>query len=1061
MRPHRLRVTAFGAFGGTVEVCFDDLASAGLFLLHGETGAGKTTLLDAIGFALYGRVPGERGKARRLRSDHAAAGTPTEVQLELTVGGRRMRITRKPEQQRPKRRGGGTTTEQAKILLEEASDPHALGSAWRAVSTRAGEADDEIKDLMGMSAEQFYQVVLLPQGQFAQFLHADANDRQRLLQKLFGTDRFRAVEDWLAERRRTMARAVEEAELAVKELAARVAQVAGANATDALPDPGWAAGLAEAAKAEAAVCQVQVTGCRAGLDQALARQQDVAQLADRQRRLAEALRARDELAAAEPGVDELHRELAAAARAAEAAGALGEAERAGDELARARAEQDQAQAHVAALGCADGMASAAELRAAGQEHVARLGRLDALRTLDQQAADEDENANAARVVADALTAQLAETEVAASGRQQQRPKLVAERDQARLAGQELPAHTAAADACRRAADDTSALLTARTDARRQEDAYFAARLETSELRDEASRLREARIDGMRAELAATLIDGVPCPVCGSLEHPELCELRGERVTREQEEAADAAATAAADRAEIFGAKLAAADILVNDLTARLEGAGFTAPADLGTLGVEAARLAARADGLASQAAQLTAAAARLGRLQATLDALDQDIAGSGRLTAELTEQRDAEFRQAAEADRRAARCRESLLAQLDGLPDLDTALRTARQAADALTAAADAADAAARAEETSRRAQDRALAAAAAAGFADLDAVRAAHRAADWREGADQVIRAHEASAKANAELLADPDLNVPADPPADVAGALVAVDTVRQAHDDAVAAHDRAKHRAEQLAALAPQLGSSLEELTPLADRADEARRLADLAAGQGANTLHMTLSAFVLAARLEEVAAAASQRLLAMTSGRYSLIHTDARRGAGRSGLGLLACDAWTGVDRDTCTLSGGETFLASLALALGLADVVTAEAGGTRIEALFVDEGFGTLDEETLDEVMTVLDGLREGGRMVGIVSHVAELKQRIPAQIRVHKGHSGSHLTLCAPSLSTKTVIRLISPVGSQVEIRRLWRLSLRLHRCQKRLPPSSGDARAVYDRKLSVKTWKKL
>ena len=226
MRPHRLRVTAFGAFGGTVEVCFDDLASAGLFLLHGETGAGKTTLLDAIGFALYGRVPGERAKTRRLRSDHAAPGTSTEVELEATLGGRRMRITRKPEQQRPKRRGGGTTTEQAKVLLEEHDGP-----SWRAVSTRAGEADDEIKDLMGMSAEQFYQVVLLPQGEFAQFLHADADDRQRLLQKLFGTDRFGAVEAWLADRRRTTARAVEEAEQAVRELAAVVAQVAG-------PDPG-------------------------------------------------------------------------------------------------------------------------------------------------------------------------------------------------------------------------------------------------------------------------------------------------------------------------------------------------------------------------------------------------------------------------------------------------------------------------------------------------------------------------------------------------------------------------------------------------------------------------------------------------------------------------------------------------------------------------------------------------------------------------------------------------------------------------------------------------------
>ncbi len=224
MRPHRLRVTAFGAFGGTVEVSFDDLACSGLFLLHGETGAGKTTLLDAIGFALYGRVPGERGKTRRLRSDHAAPGTSTEVQLEATLGGRRMRITRKPEQERAKRRGSGTTTEQARVLLEELT-----GSSWHAVSTRVGEADAEIADLMGMSADQFFQVVLLPQGEFARFLHADAGDRARLLQRLFGTDRFHAVEDWLADRRRITARSVEEAESEIRALAARVAQAAGVH----------------------------------------------------------------------------------------------------------------------------------------------------------------------------------------------------------------------------------------------------------------------------------------------------------------------------------------------------------------------------------------------------------------------------------------------------------------------------------------------------------------------------------------------------------------------------------------------------------------------------------------------------------------------------------------------------------------------------------------------------------------------------------------------------------------------------------------------------------------
>jgi exonuclease SbcC len=1013
MRPHRLRVTAFGAFGGTVEVSFEDLACSGLFLLHGETGAGKTTLLDAIGFALYGRVPGERGKARRLRSDHAGPATPTEVQLEATLGGRRMRITRKPEQERAKLRGTGTTTEQARVLLEEQA-----GGSWRAVSTRVGEADAEIADLMGMSADQFFQVVLLPQGEFARFLHADAGDRAKLLQRLFGTDRFHAVEEWLARRRKATADEVREAEAGISGMLARVAQAAGVPVPsddlepsddplpsddpepsgDPLPPAAWAAQLAEAAATAAAAGQAQVAGDRQALDQALDLQRDVERLADRQRRRQDALDTRDRLAAAQADLQDRRAELAAAARAAEVAPALAEADRTSRALTQARVREDQARQRAAA---APGVteppaASAAELRAAGQEHVTRLGRLEALRSVSRQADDEDQAAEAARASAVALAAQVDAATAELENWQQQRPGLSRERDQAAEAGQRLPAVQAKADRYGRAADDASALVKALADKRRQERAWSTAKLEAAELIMRAARLREDRIDGMRAELAATLVNGAPCPVCGSLDHPELCELQGERVTREQEEAADAEAAAATERAESTGTRLGAADERVNVLSARLREAGFAEAADLPE--AEVRQLESTARDLAARVRKLATAAARHAELQAALEALDQAIADTGKQLAELTEQRESGLRLAAGADLRAGRHRESLLAQLGGQPDLDTALTTARQAADALTAAADAADATMRAEDDTRRTGDLAVQAAAEAGFTDLEAARRAQRDAPWRAAADQAIREHEASSRAVAELLADPDLDVALDPPADLAGARAAVGEARRVHDDAVAAYDRAKHRAEQLADLAPRLAARLDELKPLADRATEARRLADLAAGLGANTLRMTLSSFVLAARLEEVAAAASERLLKMTSGRYSLVHTDARRGAGRSGLGLLACDGWTGVDRDTSTLSGGETFLASLALALGLADVVTAEAGGTRIEALFVDEGFGSLDEDTLEEVMTVLDGLREGGRTVGIVSHVAELRQRIPAQVRVHKGQAGSHLTV---------------------------------------------------------------
>ncbi len=998
MRPHRLRVTAFGAFGGTVEIGFDDLASAGLFLLHGETGAGKTTLLDAIGFALYGRVPGERGKTRRLRSDHAAAGTATEVRLEATIGGRRMRITRKPEQERPKLRGSGTTTEQAKILLEEFT-----GTSWHAVSTRAGEADDEIKDLMGMSADQFFQVVLLPQGQFAQFLHADAGDRAKLLQRLFGTDRFRAVEEWLANRRRTTAREVEDTELGIRDVIARVTQAAGPQAQDEAPEPDprplaeaatWAAQLAEAAAAGSAASAAQVAGLRADLDTALDRQRDAERYQDRQRRRREALRTRATLAAAGPGVEDLRRELSAAVRAAEIAPALAESERTAAALVQARAEEELARRRAGA----DPAANAADLREAAQEHVAKFGRLEGLRSLDRQAADEDQAAAAAQAAVAGLTAQIEAAGDELSARRQQRPALSGQRDAAREAGEKLPSAAAGADRYRRAADDANALVQAKADVVRQADAYVAAKIEHADLLTEAARLRMARIDGMRAELAATLVDGAPCPVCGSLDHPELCELGGEQVTCEAEEAASAAAAAASERAETTGARLGAADERVATLSSRLADAGFAAAADPAWLQAELRQLETTSRELQAEAAELADAAARLGDLQTRLDALDSGIAAGEKRLASLDEQRESQRHHAEAAEQRSARHRQTLAAQLDGRESLDAALAAVRAAASALGAAADAADATARADAAAERAAVLAAQAATEAGFADTDAVRHALRESSVREVADQAIREHEAKAKAVTELLADPDLDVPTDPPADVAGAVAAAEAARKLYDDAVAACDRATHKAEQLAALAPQLAARLRELEPIAQRAVQTRRLADLAAGAGANTLRMTLSSFVLAARLEEVAAAASQRLLKMTSGRYSLVHTDARRGAGRSGLGLLACDTWTGVDRDTSTLSGGETFLASLALALGLADTVTAEAGGTRIEALFVDEGFGSLDEDTLEEVMTVLDGLREGGRMVGIVSHVGELRQRIPAQIRVHKGHTGSHLSV---------------------------------------------------------------
>ncbi|MDO9454813.1 SMC family ATPase, partial [Nocardioides sp.] len=201
MRLHRLQAQAFGPFATRVDVDFDELSEAGLFLLSGATGAGKTSVLDAVCFALYGDVPGDRSAAKRLRCDQAEPGVVPLVELEVSLSGRRFRFVRSPAWERPKKRGTGTTTEPAKVTVSEL-----VGGAWQPLSSRLDEAGDLVSRVVGLTQTQFTQVAMLPQGRFQAFLRARSDDRHRLLQQLFRTGRFEAVERWLAERRQALGR---------------------------------------------------------------------------------------------------------------------------------------------------------------------------------------------------------------------------------------------------------------------------------------------------------------------------------------------------------------------------------------------------------------------------------------------------------------------------------------------------------------------------------------------------------------------------------------------------------------------------------------------------------------------------------------------------------------------------------------------------------------------------------------------------------------------------------------------------------------------------------------
>jgi exonuclease SbcC len=348
----------------------------------------------------------------------------------------------------------------------------------------------------------------------------------------------------------------------------------------------------------------------------------------------------------------------------------------------------------------------------------------------------------------------------------------------------------------------------------------------------------------------------------------------------------------------------------------------------------------------------------------------------------------------------AARAAAEVAARVDAArgEDADLPSRIARLTAEAerCEAAVAAAAEEVRAREAVTAARGAAEERAAAAGFADVRDAAGALLPPGELAALDRRLREHDEARSVLAATLADPELADLGGRP-DVGGLEERCAALTARREEAVTALDQARRCAAALDGLAGEVVAAEEELAARRARADQVTALADLVGGRGANALRMRLQSFVLAARLEQVAEVASRRLQEMSRGRYTFLHSDAlgRHGA-RGGLGLDVLDEYTGTRRPTKTLSGGESFMASLALALGLADVVTAEAGGVQIDTLFVDEGFGTLDAQALDAVMTVLDELRRGGRTVGVISHLEELRTRIPTRLEVVAGRSGSRL-----------------------------------------------------------------
>lgn len=989
MRLHRLELTAFGPYPHHEVVDFDLLGSDGLFLLHGDTGAGKTTLLDAVAFALFGAVPGVRGEARRLRCDYADNDTPTVVSLELTVQGHRLKVTRSPEYERLKRRGGGTTKQHAKASLTWVG-PAPSGSAPDGL-TRIDDVALTVERLLGMNKDQFFQVVLLPQGEFARFLRAETGERERLLERLFGTQHFAGVEQWFRERRTERGRELDGHRQAARELIARVAQVAGEEPPESADEP-WQAALIEVTAAHAAT-----TDAAAG-DAARTRELAETELVER-RALAERVR-RVRAAAAELAV------LGEQAEAREAQQAELQAARRAAAVVVANRELTRVTRLLDVAVRAERM-QVAELERVGRHHDA----LDLAATTDLRVL-----AGQLRETAGALAGLVAEAEQqrvelrrrdeldreahrvqhdmsTMDGRISLLPQEIAgvrERlEEASTAAVRLPDLKSTLDAAAELAEDAAwlpatekALASASEKHRRAVDAHQHAR-------ETVLDVRQRRLDGMASELASRLITGRPCPVCGADKHPQPAWLELFTVTAVDEHQATTAEQRALDQRQTAAGALKKAEQQHEVLRERLAG---RSPVDL-----ETAHQQAKAE--YELAATVAAGRDELANTVRTLEkeveqAREKHSAGGQKLAAIAGERTGLEERITARTQRLdeargghadVASRRWSLLEVVAALEKLVEA-RAERGATQA------------RADEQ-RAAVDKAVA---AAGFHDLTEALAAARTEAWQQELDARLAEVALREAAAQRVLEEPEL-AGVDPAADVdmRAALEAAGIAREAVEHAVAVAAAAKRRAHETAGLAERLRAAWRELEPREKQFAELSELTDVVNGRGQNARRMSLRAYVLAARLEEVAAAATVRLRRMSHDRYSFVHSDDAGPRGtRGGLGLDVLDDYSARVRPAKTLSGGETFLASLALALGLADVVAGQTGGALLDTLFVDEGFGGLDAETLDEVMDTLDELRSGGRVVGLVSHVEELRQRIPTRLRVRKSRTGSVLELTA-------------------------------------------------------------
>ena len=1045
MRIRRLEMVGIGPFTQRQVIDFTAFDESGLFLLEGPTGSGKSTIIDALTFALYGDVARQKDASKdRLRSNRLEDGQRSEVDLVFEVRSGLYRVARTPAYTPAGRK---TQRNSKATLVRVVEDPSAEAGVRTVEDIASGpsKVGPEITRIVGLDKEQFLQTIVLPQGKFARFLTATSDERERILRDIFDTRVYVAFQERLAEAAASSRAALAERERAAAGAMARVAGVAvpgvaldaaegggdrGAGApggtsrkatgapggtsredaatdgaargadsgpaaahgpTSADPDPcaedpspalEWARGrhrLVEEALEGARLAAAEADARDSEQQEELRRALDDLAAVERHRRLVEQLAGLED---AQPGIDEL-RARCRSGRAAQRVLAYADAhERAvrAREAARllvARRWREAGGDGEPPASSAEASAScplwreaarAASQRAAALEGLAAVeaalpGRVQRVAALEADEASAAERLRACEEAARVLPSQI---ERAQAGLEAMRADAAA----VPAARAELERLDDRLEASRRA-DVLRASLTGLSEALRE--AVRGAKVADAAARD----AHDLWLSATAGALAAGLADGSPCPVCGSESHPSPAPLSEDGITREQVRGLDEARQRA--DGELADAKSAHSDAV-------REISRLNAIAGDHTGAIEELRGAA-----ASRLRALEGAARRIPGVE---EAIGQERARLGELEGRRADAAASLARARAALDEEGAaleRARGQVAEHAPGGRTIAESIEESEALASAFSALLEAASTWNGACEQEESARAEFVAQLGRSGLpSDGDSWRGALVDEDLLDSYEARVSAHGQQLFALRQALASQE--------AERAGGLDAPDVegarerARASARARVAAHQRVgslEQCARELGSAVESLASCVEELRAARQEAGPVRRLADIAAASSPENLAATpLSAWVLVSRLEEVLRATNPRLAAISSGRYELVAVpDDGTQSRKSGLGLRIVDHDTDTERSARTLSGGETFYTSLALALGLADVVTAEAGGVELRTVFIDEGFGSLDAHTLSLVMDQLHQLRDGGRCVGVVSHVEEMASQIPDQVRV--------------------------------------------------------------------------